>query len=68
MDVSGCKVLILGSGGTSKTAFHVLNDLGADKIVKVSRSERDGFITYEQAAEKGSAAGQKDAVLLFQIL
>ncbi|MBP5153369.1 MAG: shikimate dehydrogenase, partial [Lachnospiraceae bacterium] len=52
MDVSGCKVLILGSGGTSKTAFHVLNDLGAGKIVKVSRSERDGFITYEQAAEK----------------
>ena len=41
------KVLILGSGGTSKTAFAVANSLGAKEVLQVSRNKKDGFITYE---------------------
>ena len=46
IDASGKKVAILGTGGTSKTAHAVLNSLGAREIIKVSRSGRDGAITY----------------------
>ncbi len=42
------KVLILGSGGTSKTAFAVAESLGAKEILKVSRKERENFITYNE--------------------
>ena len=41
-------VLICGSGGTSKTAYAVAESLGAKKIIKASRSEKDGFVTYHQ--------------------
>ena len=40
-------VLICGSGGTSKTACAVAQSLGAKKIIKASRSKKDGFVTYE---------------------
>ncbi len=43
------KVLILGTGGTSLTATAVCERLGAKAIYRVSRSGRDGAITYEQA-------------------
>lgn len=43
------KVLILGSGGTSKTAFAVAEALGAKEIYRVSRSGSDGAITYNEA-------------------
>ena len=43
------KVLILGSGGTSETAMYVANQLGAKEIYKVSRSEKEGCITYFDA-------------------
>lgn len=46
---AGKKVLILGTGGTSKTAYAVTEDLGAREIYKVSRSGRDGAITYDEA-------------------
>ena len=49
IDVKGKKALVLGSGGTSKTANAVLESLGASEIYTVSRSERQGFITYETA-------------------
>lgn len=45
------KVLILGSGGTSKTATAVAEYLGASKILKVSRREMTGYITYNAALE-----------------
>lgn len=48
-DFTGSTVLILGTGGTSKTAMAVAKSLGADRIAKVSRSGRDGAITYEKA-------------------
>ncbi len=50
------KVLILGSGGTSKTAFHVAKHCGAAEIYRVSRSGNDGCITYETAKEKHNNA------------
>ncbi len=42
------KVLILGTGGTSLTAKAVVKDMGAAPIT-VSRSGKDGAITYEEA-------------------
>lgn len=56
IDLKGKKVLILGSGGTSKTALAVAQSLGAREIYTVSRSERDGFVTYETAKERHSDA------------
>lgn len=44
-------VAILGSGGTSKTAYAVSLDLGAKKIFKVSRNKSDGFITYTELCD-----------------
>lgn len=43
------KVLILGSGGTAKTAYAVCEDLGCREIVTVSRRQQEGCITYAQA-------------------
>ena len=40
--------LILGSGGTYKTASYVLKKNGAKKVYGVSRSHKEGFITYEE--------------------
>lgn len=48
-DVRGKKALILGSGGTSETAFAVLKSGGTGEIYRVSRSGKDGALTYEQA-------------------
>ncbi len=45
----GRKVLILGSGGTSKTAYAVAKHLGAGEIYRVSRQERSDTITYHEA-------------------
>ncbi len=47
----GKKVLILGTGGTSKTALAVAADMGASSVIVVSRSEGDGAITYESACK-----------------
>ena len=49
IEISSKKVLVLGSGGTSKTAVAVANSLGALSVYRVSRSGNDGAITYEQA-------------------
>ncbi len=50
------KVLILGSGGTSKTAFAVAEYLGAKEIYRLSRNSGDGVITYSQAEKLHSDA------------
>ena len=49
IELSGKKVLILGTGGTSRTAEYVAKRGGAKEIVKVSRSARDGAVTYADA-------------------
>lgn len=48
IDLSGKKVLILGSGGTSKTAYAVAQNLNAREIYKVSRKKNEGYITYKE--------------------
>ena len=47
--LEGKKVLVLGTGGTSKTARVLAQDLGADQIFTVSRKSSREHITYEQA-------------------
>ena len=49
IDVRGRKVLILGSGGTSKTAVAVCENLGAGEVYRVSRTAKDGAISYDEA-------------------
>lgn len=45
------KVLILGTGGTSKTAFAAAKSLEAKRIYKVSRSKTDGALSYDEMYE-----------------
>lgn len=52
VSIAGKTVLVLGSGGTSKTAAAVAENLGCRQVVRVSRTERDDCITYEQAMER----------------
>ncbi len=47
IDLKGKKVLILGSGGTSKTASVVAESLGSDSVVRVSRTAKENCITYD---------------------
>lgn len=49
LDLKNKKVLILGTGGTSKTAKAVAQSLNAKTILKVSRSKKDDVIDYEEA-------------------
>lgn len=49
ISLAGKKVLILGSGGTSKTAAAVAEDLRARETVRVSRSGREGLPSYAEA-------------------
>lgn len=56
IEIKDKKVLILGSGGTSKTAFAVAKEMGAKEILIVSRNLADGLITYEQAYKNHSDA------------
>lgn len=51
ISLTGKKVLILGTGGTSKTAQAVAKRAGAREILCVSRAEKDGAVTYEMAKE-----------------
>ena len=49
IDLAGKTVLILGTGGTSKTAKVVCESLGAKEIYRVSRTEKEGAISYAEA-------------------
>jgi shikimate dehydrogenase len=51
IDPYGKKAAILGSGGTSKTAYAVLKSLGAKEILKVSRNPKNQAISYEDLTE-----------------
>ena len=51
IELSSRKVAILGTGGTSKTARAVAESLGAGKIITVSRTGRDGAVTYEELCD-----------------
>lgn len=49
IDISSKKVLILGTGATSRTSGLVCKDLGAKEVIFVSREQKDGAITYVDA-------------------
>lgn len=50
VDLAGKSVLILGTGGTSKTVTAVCRDAGARSILTASRTGRGDAITYDQIA------------------
>ncbi|MBQ6718257.1 MAG: AAA family ATPase [Clostridia bacterium] len=54
--LEGKKVLILGSGGTSKTAVAVAEYLGALSVKRVSRTAKEDCITYEEAYKNFAVA------------
>lgn len=61
IESTGCslenkKVLILGTGGTSRTARCVASDLKAQDIIIVGRSKKEGCITYDEAIANHSDA------------
>ena len=62
VQVKGKKALILGSGGTRRTLYAVLSDLGAREILTVSRSAatqrgaNPAVVTYEEAKQKHADA------------
>ncbi len=55
-EFNGKSALILGTGGTSNTAFAVLRDLGVTEIFKVSRSPKQGEIDYSAAENEKNYA------------
>ncbi len=56
VDLKYKKALILGTGGTSRTAKAVCERLGAKEILRVSRSGKEGSITYQDAYENHTDA------------
>ena len=48
-DPAGKKILILGTGSSSKAACAAASDIGASEILRVSRTGREGALTYEDA-------------------
>lgn len=48
--------MVLGSGGTSKTAVAVAKNLGARQVVRVSRTAKEDCITYEDMYDRFSTA------------
>ena len=57
--LSGKRVLILGTGGSSKTALAVCKALGAERVDRVSRTGKDGALRYSELPEQC-----RDAALL----
>ena len=49
IDLNCKKVLVLGTGGTSKTTCVVAADMGASEVIVVSRRKTEDYITYEEA-------------------
>ena len=60
IDPAGKSVLILGTGGTAGTAKYVCASSGSMRVQQVSRTGRDGALTYEEALE------QKDVQIIIQ--
>lgn len=56
IDIKGKKVLILGTGGTSKTVRVLAEDMGASDVITVSRKKSENYVTYEEAVNNHSDA------------
>ena len=59
LNLKGKKTVILGTGGTAKTALAVAKSLGADPILKVSRTKKGDAIDYSELEET-----HKDAAII----
>lgn len=46
LDLEGRKVLILGTGGTSRTALFAAKQLGAAQVLRVSRNGKEDAVSY----------------------
>lgn len=51
IEIKDKNVLILGSGGTSKTALAAMEELGAKTVFRVSRTKSGDLISYEDVYE-----------------
>lgn len=60
IEIKGKKVLIIGTGGTSKTATAVVTDMGAREIIYVSNIKVEGAYSYEEVY-----ANHTDAEIIF---
>ena len=49
LNLSGKKILITGTGGTSRTAVFAAEKFGAREIHRISRTGKEGSLTYEEA-------------------
>ena len=56
VEIKGKKVIILGTGGTSKTSLAVARALGAREIVRASRTAREDAVAYSEVYERHSDA------------
>ena len=56
VEIKDKKVLILGTGGTSKTMRAVVGDMGAASVIGVSRRSGGENVTYDEAARLHSDA------------
>ncbi len=56
LDLNGKKVLVLGTGGTCKTARVVAADMGASEVLTVSRRKTEEYIDYEEAVRNHADA------------
>lgn len=54
LKLCGKKVAVLGTGGTSRTACAVSEALGASEVLRVSRTAKDGAISYAMLYEHHS--------------
>ncbi len=54
IDLKNKKVVVLGTGGTQKTAVAVAQEAGAEKVICVSRCEKEGAVTYDKMYESYS--------------
>ncbi|MEI3176577.1 MAG: shikimate dehydrogenase [Lachnospiraceae bacterium] len=56
VEVFGKKALVLGTGGASNAVLAVLKKLGADPVISVSRTGKNGAVTYEACVAEHSDA------------
>lgn len=61
-DLKGKTALIFGTGGSSKTALAVCKALGAKELFRVSRTGRDGALSYAEAYARFGRPLPRDSV------
>ena len=57
VDPAGKKVLVLGTGGTSRTASFAVRALGAGQVLRVSRTAKEDGLSYEDVLRDHTDAG-----------